>query len=66
MVASGAPELIVGLVLFSLGLAAFVFATAVADELGDRIDVGTGHRAMVATRTAGLAGMSAGVVVLLL
>lgn len=66
MVTSGAAGILAGLVLFTFGLAVFVFPRPIADELGARLDVGTGHRAMVATRAAGLAGMSAGFVVLLL
>ena len=49
-----------GLVAFSLGLALFVFARAVARGAGDRLDRPAGHRATVAVRAAGLAAAALG------
>lgn len=60
-----AAELLAGLVVFTVGIALFVFPRTVADAVGEWLDRATGHRAMIAVRTAGLAAMATGVVLLL-
>lgn len=47
-------ELLVGLVVFTLGLGAFVFPRQVASALGDVFERDVGHRSAVAVRAFGI------------
>ena len=53
-------ELLIGLVLFTLGLGAFVFPRQVARALGDALDHELGHRTRVAIRAAGVLAAAVG------
>ena len=53
-------ELLAGLVLFTLGLGAFVFPRQVTRVLGDALDRELGHRAIVGIRASGVLAAAVG------